>query len=298
MNYRKFEPEDRLPVYRLFRDSIWHYMQHLGIVQPDEEYDLEENYRRQQGLYLHLEKTAAEDWVAEDEHHEVAGWARSIERDGHLQLTHFFVSPGAQSGGIGRSLLERAFPLDRGRQRSIIATTNPNALSLYLRQDVQFQSMAIGFTGAPRIRETPAGVSIQRAEPGAATLAQLLAIDSKVLGFERSADLEFFMRQQPVYLCHRDGQLAGYAFGSDGNSSGPAAALAPQDLPALLQQIETSACAAGIDELGLMIPAVASAAVSWALASGYRIDPFYEVLLAKTPMQLDRYLLSESTFLW
>ena len=273
-------------------------MQHLGMVQPGEEYDLEENYRRQQGLYLHLEKTAAEDWVAEDEHHRVVGWARSVERDGHLQLTHFFVSPTAQSSGIGRRLLERAFPLERGRQRSIIATTNPNALSLYLRQDVQFQSMAIGFTGTPRTRETPAGVSIQRAEPGAATLAQLLAVDSRVLGFERNVDLEFFMREQPVYLCHRDGQLAGYAFGSDGNSSGPAAALDPHDLPLLLQQIETSACEAGVDELDLMIPAVASAAISWALASGYRIDPFYEVLLAKTPMQFDRYLLSQSTFLW
>jgi hypothetical protein len=107
------------------------------------------------------------------------------------------------------------------------------------------------------------------------------------------------MSHQPVYLFRRDGRLAAYAFGCDGNSAGPAAALDPQDLPALLQQIEKSACQLEMDSLWLTIPAAARQAVDWALASGYRMDPFHEVLLAREPsMKLDRYIMTESAFLW
>jgi hypothetical protein len=44
---------------------------------------------------------------------------------------------------------------------------------------------------------------------------------------------------------------------------------------------------------------VAKRAVSWALTSGYKIDPFYEVLLAKNPsMNLDRFIMTQSAFVW
>jgi len=287
-----------MPVYRLFRDSIRDYMRQLGMLGADQTHDVDAMYERQQGLYLHLEQSAAEDWVAEDEQLGIVGWARSIERDDHLQLTHFFVDPAAQGSGIGSALLNRAFPLGRGKQRSIIATTSPNALSLYLRQGVSFQGMAICFIGRPRIRPIDTDLALARAEPSAATLARVQAIDSAVLGFQRAADLDYYLRQQPLYLARRDGAVVGYAFGSDGKSSGPAAALSAQDLPVLLQQIEISACEAGLDELSLMIPAAAAAGVDWALAAGFRIEPFYEVLLANYPMQLDRYLITETTFLW
>ena len=133
VKYRNFEPDDRMPAYRLFRESVWDFMLRHGIVEPGDANDVDEYFRRQKDLYLHLEETACEDWVAEDDAGRLLGWARSIERDKHLQLTHFFVAPEAQGDGVGRGLLERAFPLGRGRQRSIIATTNPLALSLYLR---------------------------------------------------------------------------------------------------------------------------------------------------------------------
>lgn len=298
MNYRRFTEQDRIPVYRMFRDSIHDYMLKLGMVEASAQVDYDDLYRRQQALYLHLEQTAAEDWIAEDEQQGVVGWARSIERDGHRQLTHFFVDPAMQGAGVGRRLLQKAFPLEPGRERSIIATTNPGALSLYLRHGVSYQSMAFGLTGKPQMRENRTDLRIERAVPGADTLRHLLDIDSRVLGFKRRIDLEHFMQRQPVFLAWRDQRIAGYAFGSDGLCSGPAAALQPGDLPALLQVIETSACEAGLEEFVLMIPARANLAVDWALTNGYRIDPFYEVLLSSTAMQLDRYLLTDSTFLW
>ena len=80
---------------------------------------------------------------------------------------------------------------------------------------------------------------------------------------------------------------------------GPAAALDPADLPALLQTIEQSAVEIGQQNLALIVPAVAHSAVDWALESGYRLDKFYEVLLADDDsLQLDRYLLTECSFIW
>ena len=299
IEYRRFNPDDRMPVYRMFRESVWDFMLRNGICGPDDENDVDEYFRRQKDLYLHLEETACEDWVAEDDGGRLLGWARSIERDKHLQLTHFFVAPGAQDGGIGKGLLERAFPLERGRQRSIIATTNALALSLYLRQGVSFQGMAFSFYGQPRPREAESALRIERVEASPKTLDNILQIDSRVLGYRRPEDLAFFMRQQPVFLLRDAGRLVAYAFGCDGYSAGPAATLEARHLPILLQQIEQSACDAQMESLWLTIPAAARQAVNWALSCGYRIDPFHEVLLAKeSTMQFDRYVMTQSAFIW
>ncbi len=299
VNYRKFERDDRMPVYRLFRESVWDYMLQHGIAGPEDEYDLDEYFDQQKDLYIHLEETASEDWVAEGDNGELLGWARSIERDEHLQLTHFFVAPGSQGGGVGRGLLERAFPLGRGQQRSIIATTNTRALSLYLRQDVGFQGMAFSIYGKPRVREFETTLEVEPTEASPTTLENIMQIDSRVLGYQRPQDLEYFMHRQPVFLLRDNGRLVGYAFGCDEYSAGPAAALEPSHLPVLLDQIERSACDANLDSLWLAIPAAAHHAVDWALSRGYRIDPFHEVLLAKQPtMQFDRYIMTQSAFIW
>ena len=299
LKLRKFEPRDRQPVYQLFRESIWDLMLQNGIAGPDDKNDIDEFFRQQKDLYLHLERTATEDWVAEDEANGLVGWARSIERDNHLQLTHFFVATTDQGSGVGRALLELAFPLDRGQQRSIIATTNPRALSLYLRFGVSFQGMAFSFYGEPQVRELNSDLEIEQVEASSKTLEKIVALDAEVLGYRRPVDLEFFMNNQPTFLFRRRGRLVAYAFGCDGKSAGPAAALDPEDLPALLNQIEHSACQSGLDSLWLTIPAIAKSAVSWGLTSGYKIDPFHEVLLAKRPsMKLDRFIMTQSAFLW
>ena len=62
---------------------------------------------------------------------------QSVERDAFLGVTFFFVDPEVQSKGLGRALLERAFPLGRGRHRAIFATEDPRALSLYMRFGVR-----------------------------------------------------------------------------------------------------------------------------------------------------------------
>jgi hypothetical protein len=75
--------------------------------------------------------------------------------------------------------------------------------------------------------------------------------------------------------------------------------LNPEDLPALLQWIEQSARQMQQNSLWLTIPAAARHAVSWALESGYKMDPFHEILLTKSPlMKLDRFIMTQSAFIW
>jgi GNAT superfamily N-acetyltransferase len=299
MKFRKLEAPDRIPVYKLFRESLWDYMLQHGLADSSDANDIDEFFHRQENLYVHLEHTASEDWVAEGENQEILGWARSIERNDHLQLTHFFVSSATQGRGIGRALLDLAFPLDRGKQRSVIATPNSSALSLYLRYDVSFQGMAFSFFGEPKQRKLTSDLEIEHARVSPETLQAITGIDTQVLGYERQIDLEFFMNHQPPCLFRRDGQVVAYAFGSDGYAAGPAAALNPEDLPALLQWIEQSACQMQQNSLWLTIPAAARHAVSWALESGYKMDPFHEILLAKSPsMKLDRFIMTQSAFIW
>ena len=288
-----------MPVYQLFRSVLWDFMLAQGIAAAEDSYDLDEYFKHQKKYYIHLEKHASEDWVAEDDQNNIIGWARSIERDDHLQLTHFFVDTNTQGAGVGRALLDKAFPLGRGRQRSIIATTNPRALSLYLRYDVSFQGMAFNLIGRPHARTLDTDLDIELVEPSTQTLNAILNIDSAILGYRRAAEIEFFMNNQPTYLFRRQGKLVAYAFGHGNHSNGPAAALSNSDMPVLMHQIEQSAVAEGVDSLELVIPAMADNAVRWALESGYKMDNFHEFLLANnSDMKLDRYLINQSSFTW
>jgi GNAT superfamily N-acetyltransferase len=61
----------------------------------------------------------------------LVGFARTIEREGLVELTEFFVLPVTQGRGIGRELLERAFPSGAGRVRSIVATADVRAQARY-----------------------------------------------------------------------------------------------------------------------------------------------------------------------
>ena len=88
-------------------------------------------------LFEHLARTAHEYWVAEEDGR-IVGYARSILRDGNLELTEFFVLPAAQSACIGGELLRRTFAADAPgvQHRTIIATPDVRAQVRYLKAGV------------------------------------------------------------------------------------------------------------------------------------------------------------------
>lgn len=248
VTYRRFMPDDRMPAYRLFRASLWGYLAAIGIIDSADPPDVEDAWKRQAKLMMHTEQTAAEDWIAENGD-EPVGWARTVERDDHIQLTHFFVHPSAQGSGIGRGLLDRTIPPGRGRGRSIMATMNPSALSLYLRYGVRFQGTGITFTGTPLVRQAKHDLEVRRVVTDKADIEAIVQLDAEILGYRRPVDIEFLVSDRPAFLFSRDGKDVGYAFGSDGVVSGPGGTLDPADFPAILAQVETTAAQTGQENI-------------------------------------------------
>jgi GNAT superfamily N-acetyltransferase len=292
--------EDILAAYAVFRRSIYDYLRRIGLVSEAEAKDppIESAWRRHAAWIEHFWDSAAENWVAADGAGRILGWALSIERSGHLELTHFFIEPGANARGIGKSLLARAFPADRFAHKSIVATQDAAALALYLRTGVSFVTTAVDIviTARPAARETE--LTMRRAAGEPADIAAIAAIEERVLGLRRERDLEFLLGNRPAWIALRNGAPVGYAFGAQPfpvgvtdfpPTCGPMAALDPADLPDILDQVLASE-PAGV-QLALGVPMSNRTALSHLLAAGGKIDPFYAAVLSSGPdMQLDRYV--------
>jgi predicted GNAT family acetyltransferase len=263
-------------------------MRRIGIA--DGAGDPAEAWKQWHGMYAHLEKTAAEFWVAENEG-EMVGFARSTERDGLLELTEFFVDPQTQAKGVGRGLLERAFPQGRGPDRSIIATMDVTAISLYLRFGVSVQSVGLFLWKVPEKVPVDSDLEFEQAVVGRDE-EEILAVEEQVLGHRRGEDIAWLLSDRPAVLYKRGRRTVGYGFecGALGQI-GPLAVLDPADMPAALAHVENSAFELGLEDIGLNVPEVNRAAVDWLLDHGWRIFPFYTLLMANRPfMKLDRYI--------
>ena len=188
---RRAEPGDMRGAYAVFRRSLAVYTQRFGVGASSvvTEAMLDESWAARHAWIEHLWRTAAENWVAVEPGGRVVGWAQSAERDGHLELTFFFVDPDVQSKGMGRALLERAFPLGRGAHRAIFATQDPRALSLYLRSGVRFVTTVVDFTAKPQAVAVSTDLDIERVEPGPSTIDAIAGIETALLGHRRDLDL-------------------------------------------------------------------------------------------------------------
>ena len=244
-------------------------------------------------LHRFLADHAAEWWLAEDPTADgrLIGYARSIERGGLLELTEFFVAPGEQSRGVGRALLERAFPLGRGEVRSIIATTDVRALTRYYRADTIARFPYFTLTGPPSA-DASAGI-LPVPEPLTAdgpSLDAVVDIERAVLGFPRGeAELRWLLESRDGWLYRDDGPVVGFAF--VGRDAGPIAAFEPRYLPGILLHVESQAAARGAEKLELEVPAPNATAIRHLLERGFRIDPWINLLMSNKPFgQFDRYI--------
>ena len=261
------------------------------------EVDPDETWPRWEWLHTRLEDHSAEWWVAENSPTgQVVGYARSVERGGLFELTELFVNPASQSAGVGRRLLDAAFPLGRGEVRVIIATTDVRALSRYLRADTvaRFPIFTMEATPLPEPlppvnRESWDGLTPVPAS--VADLATLAEIEREVLEFDRGADeFSWLLTDREAWLYLRDGRPVGFGcIGSRG--AGPVAALDPVDQPAILTHLEGRALSLGREGIWFQVPAPNEVAVRQLLGRGYKIDPFLTMLLSNRPFgQLDRFI--------
>jgi GNAT superfamily N-acetyltransferase len=148
-------------------------------------------------------------WVAEDAAGALAGVALAIVRDGLWGLSLLVVHPDAQSGGLGRALLERALAYGNGAHGGVIlASADPRALRAYVRAGFTLHPSAEA-TGVPR--DVAAAPEVRPFEPGDHALAA--AVDRAVRGVPHGADLdamaaggaELLAFPGRGYAAHKDG---------------------------------------------------------------------------------------------
>jgi GNAT superfamily N-acetyltransferase len=239
-----------------------------------------------------LAEHAAEWWVAEPpDASDVVGYARSIERGGLFELTELFVRPGRQSKGIGRQLLEHAFPVGHGDVRSIIATTDVRATARYYAADTVARFPYFTLTGTARVDAATGDLGADTIGTDATALAAVTEIERAVLDFPRGTDeLRWLAETRPGYLFTRKARPIGFAFVTKA-AVGPIAALEPADLPAILGHVERLAAATGSVRLELEVPGVNEVAIRHLLGRGFHIDPWINLLMSNRPFgRFDRFI--------
>jgi GNAT superfamily N-acetyltransferase len=249
-------------------------------------------------LFDHLAATSDQWWVAEDDTGRAIGYARSIVRDGVRELTEFFVLPDAQSAGVGRGLLERAFPASGTRHRAIVATIDPRAIARYLQTGLEARLPMIGLEGLPRNEVHETDLDKQIIDPADPPLAALAEIDRKTVGFQRDADHRWLATQRAGILYRRAGDAVGYGYHPSRPAwGGPYAALEPTDVPLLLADSEAAAAKAGHATVTFDVPMRNRHALDHLLARGFRVDPFVMLFFTDGPVDgLDRYVLTSPPF--
>ena len=255
-------------------------------------------WERRRPLFEHLAATADHQWIAEDDGRAV-GYARSILRDGVRELTEFFVLPGAQSSGVGRELLERAFPTEGARHRTLIATFDVRAVARYLRAGLDGRVPIFALSRAPQAVSVDSDLRAEPLVTDEATLARLATIDRALLGYRRDVDHRWFARERRGQVYRRGADIVAYGYAPFAVGwGGPYGALDAADLPRLLADAETEAHRAGHGEVSFDVALVNRTALGHLLGRGYRLESFPMMVFADDDLgQLDRYVFFSPSFL-
>jgi GNAT superfamily N-acetyltransferase len=275
---RRATPADTRPAFDLSMAS----MRDLFARQGNEwKLDPESFWTVLEPFLTHLAAHAAEWWIAEDAADgSMIGYARSIERGGLFELSEFFIRPDRQSEGLGRRLMERAYPLGRGDVRAIIATTDVRGLRRYYAAGT-LARFAIASLAAPPKPMRSAG-DLETVSATLDDLPEIAAIEQAVFGYPRHADYAWLFEHRESYLYRRTGRAVGFAFFGE-TGQGPIAALEPADLPQILLHLEARAHACGMQSISFEVPTINEVAMQYLLGRGFRIDAPLNLLMSNVP---------------
>lgn len=283
---------DNFACAAVLADAINDLGRRHGSIDEGSAIDLEAQWPNWQRFMEHIARTAAEFWVADGADGKLIGYARSIDRDGVFELTEFFVRPGIQSRGVGRDLLERAFPSGRGALRLIIATTDIRAVSRYLRAGVVPRFPIVTFTGPAREVAPAGGIDVDPLDLDR-DLDAVHAIDDEVLGHRRELDHRWFAQEREGYRYLREGRVVGYGYVArpERGGNGPFAVLDQSDLPAVMSHAERRRHELGAPEAFFEVALHNRVAIDHLLGRGYRMDSFMILLCSSRPFgRFEQYL--------
>jgi hypothetical protein len=301
ITYRPGGLADSYAVFLVFEQTLADLLRRLGDTEPTSIADpvaLAAMWAERHSLYEHLAQTAEHFWVAEqvnEQTNEVVGFARSILRDGVRQLTELFVLPTVQAHGVGRTLLGRVFPQENARLRTIVASPDMGAQTLYLRSGVSVRLPIYYWHRQPEPVEVSTDLQFEPITATPATLAALAAIDREVLEHQRDADHRWLLSDRQGLLYVRAGTPMGYGY--VGVRNGPFALLDGADFPAVLAHAERQAAEAGRTHFGLEVPMTNHHAVAHLLARRFRIEYFAAAFMSDRPFgRLAQYIITSPPF--
>ncbi len=297
ITYEQGSIDDNYAAFLLFEEALADLVSRFGFAGTtswDDPDKLARMWQRRRPLYEHISQTSDQFWLAK-QNSEVVGFSRAIKRDGGQELTELFVKPGFQSGGVGRELIARAFPATSAKRRIIIATPDFRAQALYLKSGV-FPRFPIYYFGR-QPEQVPFETDLQFVPlvNNEETVSTLGTIDTRVIGFQRDVDQQWFLANRRGYLYVRNGRPVGYGY--VGETSGPFALLDAADFPTVLAHAESTACLEGLNQFGLEVPMVNETAVTYLLSRNYKIDAFMAMFMSDRPFgNFDRYLITGPPF--
>lgn len=276
--------DDNFAAFEVYSFAIHALCQQIGVTPADAPPPTADailaEWERDQSIYQHLLDTAEAFWVAE-QNGRLVGFARTNMNDGVRELTEFFVRPNTQGAGIGQRLLEKAFPAAGARHRCIIATIDPSAQALYLKQNVFPTFPLYSFGRQPEPVSVATDLEIVPAELALDTLAALTNIDKQVVGFEREANHRWLLNNRQAFIYLRHSQPVGYGY--VGRDNGPFALLDEDDFPAVLAHAESEAHRQERPSFNLIVPLINQTAVRYLLQRRFRMAKFFCQVMMERP---------------
>ena len=287
--YRKATAEDSYSVFQVFSKSIIDLGERtnvMAITGGNHPEVLQSLWQRRKFLFDFLAENAAQFWAAEQDG-QIIGYARSIEHDGLMDLTEFFVLPDQQSGGVGRELLARAFPESDARYRVIVATMDERALFRYLSAGVYARFPIKYFYRKAEKVEVKTDLKIEPMQVDL-HLQDLDRIDKMIIGHSRGDIHRWVATTRSGFVYKRNGKVVGYGYVGEG--TGPFAVLDENDFPAVLAHAENLMAEMG-GEFGAETPFINKGAIRYFLDRKYQIDSFTVLFMSNEPFgRFENYL--------
>ena len=297
ITYRKATPADDPITFNICMKALEEFSRRSGVQAITGANDPETRanlWDIRRPFWEHLSQTSDNYWLAEKDGKAV-GYARSILREDHRELTEFFVLPEAQSAGVGRELLQRAFPND-APHRSIVATTDHRAISRYLKSGVYPFLTELYFERIPEPVTFESDLTIEPADETPASLEALSGLDLAILGHRREVDHLFLMRDRKLYLYKRNGTVVGYGY-IHRDFYGPFALLNEKDFPAVLSHAENEAHKMNAPVVGFEVPANNTSAIDHLTKRNYRLEGFMGSIMSDEPFgKFENYILTSPPY--
>ncbi len=298
IHYRKGTLEDNYATFTIFQQSMLDFSVHAGVLaitggQSPEQ--MAKSWERRASLWNHLAETCDQFWIAEEDGRPV-GYARSILRGNLRELTEFFVLPGNQTAGVGRGLIERAFPREGAEHRVIVATSDLRALARYLKSGVYPYITELYVERIPERVEVESDLEVTGMASDENPLQTTAEIDEAILRHSRPLDHTWLMKERTGYLYCRAEKVVGYGY-IHKDFYGPFAALDNKDFPAILAHAETQACELGAERVGFELPLINRVATDYLMKRGYRLEGFFGSIMSDSPFgKFENYLLTSPPY--